>query len=524
MKSLINKYISLAKESLIQREDTSTNRISLLKSWKDRLLEKVEYIESHQIFEDLIFRTIEVYRDNFFKDNYRDIRGGHIEDITAEDRLLENVEYIESHQIVTDMISGTIELYREIRGGHVEDVTADWEILVKTFFRRSGFYIKLSKDEPIDIDLVCHQYDEAFTAKEVPVRYLAPLEFVNFYDVDRLNFPSFSIRRFSPQELSEVINNTVNEVFYPDAIWDFDKLSMFWFIDVVIPKVNTNKLLQTNDYFAYFGNYRHESDNLDPIKDVLKILSLFDWNSIHNDGNCQGFNVPFVSQVDEYFLAYPDSFPIGKKLEMANSYEDFDDDNMHYYHHKIIGREPLILCQLDEKNVNRFIEFVSVVDNQFSDICKKWPFYNNALEFILKAFFHDDFYRPIDQLLWNIVAIEALLGDKGEGLTNRLAARLSRILAKSDDVRDYIKKEFKIIYNLRCNLIHGSSWDEKLDRKYLFLSRNLARKASMKFFYLFAYISTSGQFNPKKHSRKEILSFIDSDLIFDENGLENILR
>ena len=189
---------------------------------------------------------------------------------------------------------------------------------------------------------------------------MAPIEFVDFYDVDRLDFPSFSIRRFSPQELSEVINNSVNEVFYPDAIWDVEKLSMFWFIDVIVPKVSTNKLLQNNDYFAYFGNYRHDPENFDPIKDALKIMALFNWRS------CNGFHVPFLSQVDEYFLAYPDSFPIGIKLEMENSYEDSDDDNMHYYHHKVNSQKPLNLCQLDEENVNRFIEFVHVVDNRIS--------------------------------------------------------------------------------------------------------------------------------------------------------------
>jgi hypothetical protein len=477
MKSLINEYISLARKHLILREETSTNKISLLKSWKDRLLENVEYIESQKIFEDLISGTRELYKDNFFKDSFRGIRGG-----------------------------------------HVEDITADWEFLVRTFFRRSGLYIKLSIDEVIDVDLVCRQYDEAFKAREVSVRYLAPIELVDFFDVERLDFNSFSIRKFSPHELAAILNNTVNEVFYPYAVWDVDRLSMFWFIDVVIPKVIANKLLQTNDYFAYFGNYRHKPENFEPIKNALKILAFFDWNS------CHGFHVPFVSQVDEYFLAYPDSFPIGKKLEMENIYEDVDYEEAHYYHHKTIDQKPYILLQLNKENISQFIDFVSIVDNQISDISKQWPFFNNALEYLLKAFFHDHFYRPMDQMLWNIVAIEALLGEKGGGLTNRLATRLSRILGKSDDERKKIKRMFNRIYELRCNLVHGKSWVEKFDRKYLCESRELARRAIMWFFDLLSYISTTCQFNPKKHFRENILSLIDTHLIFDENELKNSLR
>jgi hypothetical protein len=492
MKSLINKYISLAKESIVQREDTSANKISLLKSWKDRLIEKVEKIESHQFFEDLISITREVYRDNFFEDSYRDIQRVHMEDMV-------------------------VDVERIYRGGDVEDVTADWEFLVKTFFRRSGFYINLSKDEPIDIDLVCRQYDEAFKAKEVPVRYLAPIEFAAFYDVDKLDFPSFSIRRFSPQELSKVINNTVNEVFYPEAIWDVDKLSMFWFIDVIVPKVNTNKLLQNNDYFAYFGNYRHDPENIDPIKDALKIMALFNWES------CNGFHVPFVSQVDKYFLAYPDSFPIGIKLEMDNIYDDLDYEERNYYHHKIISQKPLILCQLGEEKINQFIEIVSVVDNQLSYILNQWPFLNNALEFLLKAFYQDPFYRPMDKMLWNIVTIEALLGEKGDGVTERLASRLCRILGKSDDERKEIKRDFKKIYDLRCSFVHGRSWDEKIDRKYLLQSRDLARRACLWFFFLLSFISTSCQYSPKKHFRENVLSLIDTHLIFDEIELKKSL-
>ena len=46
--------------------------------------------------------------------------------------------------------------------------------------------------------------------------------------------------------------------------------------------------------------------------------------------------------------------------------------------------------------------------------------------------------------------IEALIGEKGKGITARLKGRIAKILGNSD------KKIFEKLYDFRCDLVHGN--------------------------------------------------------------------
>jgi len=51
-----------------------------------------------------------------------------------------------------------------------------WIGYVKTFFRRSGYYIKAFDGEAINPDDAFRQYEEAFQKREMQITYLAPME------------------------------------------------------------------------------------------------------------------------------------------------------------------------------------------------------------------------------------------------------------------------------------------------------------------------------------------------------------
>ena len=82
--------------------------------------------------------------------------------------------------------------------------------------------------------------------------------------------------------------------------------------------------------------------------------------------------------------------------------------------------------------------------------------------YFVKAFFTDSFEKGLEQLLWNITALEALLGEKNDDLTESLARRISTILGTTKKEKKKIKKQFKELYNFRCALVHGIHFKEEI--------------------------------------------------------------
>lgn len=109
--------------------------------------------------------------------------------------------------------------------------------------------------------------------------------------------------------------------------------------------------------------------------------------------------------------------------------------------------------------------------------------------------------------------MEALLGEKADGLTQRLARRTALILSKTREKREKIRKQFKEVYNFRSNLVHGNPFSTKKNKSiyvgHLNNARNIARKSILWF------ISFIDEHSPKNHKsknsiiQKEILTTID---------------
>ena len=82
-----------------------------------------------------------------------------------------------------------------------------------------------------------------------------------------------------------------------------------------------------------------------------------------------------------------------------------------------VGEYPTVAFDLSESETE-FRDFVKNLDALIERINRisQWQFIDVALSFMEKGFTDSG----LEQLLWHITAVEALMGERGSGLTNRL--------------------------------------------------------------------------------------------------------
>jgi hypothetical protein len=121
---------------------------------------------------------------------------------------------------------------------------------------------------------------------------------------------------------------------------------------------------------------------------------------------------------------------------------------------------PAIWIRLSQDQTNRFEEFVQRMEGLFAELQRhqpSWEFLERALAYFMSALQTEG----QDQLLWHITAMEALLGERGEGVTERLARRISTILGSTEGDRKKIRKQFKSLYEFRSDIVHGNKLRKK---------------------------------------------------------------
>ena len=135
-----------------------------------------------------------------------------------------------------------------------------------------------------------------------------------------------------------------------------------------------------------------------------------------------------------------------------------------------------------------------------------------AQNYLIKAFFSAA--DNLEQLLWHITTIEALLGENGNGLSERLRRRIALIFGKTEAERKKIKKDFKKLYDIRSNLVHGNKTKEEVTIRQIYDSRNLARETLLWFLRCFGYINSKIQYiQPTMNIpiREDVLRLLDLD-------------
>ena len=414
-------------------------------------------------------------------------KGGLVEWLNKDDQLRALVKQLEDGHEFSALLEATRSEFRS-DDWHSAKGASWWRDPIRNFFRRTGYYTDtLFKGSDTSRDLF-QRYEEAFQRRSVQTTYLAPMEFVQFAKRE-LKFSGFEIRRFDRKELDKFVGNDVNRVFHPHAVVDTAVLQEYWFIVVKAEEeVRRWGVLTISKEDMGWVSPKY-TDFPPPIERVLAPLVLFDWvgnpqaplTYSGQDGSPFGFNIPFVIPVDDNDLQQPKSAPDCSTLKSYGIKHVDPDTEEEYKGH-------FVVFDLNESRVVAFERCIKRADECLGNLEKKhrdsdstyrdthWPFLKVAIGNLIKAFFTED----LEQLLWHITALEALLGEE-RGIRKSIAKRSAAILGTTKTERKGLKKQFEDLYDLRCALVHGRQFKEDVHRKQLFEARMMAMRVTIWF-------------------------------------------
>jgi len=266
------------------------------------------------------------------------------------------------------------------------------------------------------------------------------------------------------------------------------------------------------------------------IERVLARLVLFDWvgdpqdhlTFSGHDGLPFGFEIPFAFRVDDNDLQRPKSAPDCSTLksygirhvdpeteeEYKGHFVIFDlDESRATAFEQCINRADQCLMHLEKKNHDTELPYLETLDN-------RWPFLKVAIGNLIKAFLTNEY---LEQLLWHVTALEALLGEQGLGLTTSLARRSAAILGRTEKERKTWKKKFagnndNGIYDLRSALVHGRKIKKETSRKQLFEARMMVLRVMVWFVHYLSEIAASineGSWQGDVPKREDFLVLLD---------------
>lgn len=90
------------------------------------------------------------------------------------------------------------------------------------------------------------------------------------FNKEIIDCSTFIIKRFSAEELSELVNNNVNDLFYHQAVWDVDRFSMYWFLEVEGEEdVNPPGTITLDFTDLYYLRRKLVPDEFSPFKPIL---------------------------------------------------------------------------------------------------------------------------------------------------------------------------------------------------------------------------------------------------------------
>ena len=414
---------------------------------------------------------------------------------------------------------------------HSAKASSSWTDPVRIFFRRTGFYTDtFFKDPGRPCDLA-KRYEEAFQRRHVETIYLAPMEFVKFAK-EEMKFPGFEIRKFDRDELDAIVGNDVNRVFFPNAVLNeraLDVLQDYWFIVARAPaEVRPLGLLTISKEDMGWVSQKY-TDFPPAIERALERLVLFNWvgnpkdpsTYSGQDGYRFGFNVPFVLRVDDNDLTMPRSVPVRPTLE---SYTTIGGDP--YTGEEYEGHFGVF--NLNESRVATFEQCIKRADECLGHLRletdnTRWPFLKVAIGNLIKAFFTDG----LEQLLWHITALDALLGEK-HSTREPMARRSAALLGTTKGQKEEIREQFEKLYRLRCDLVHGNQFKKDIHRKQLFEARMIVLQVMIQFVHYLGKIAAEiekGAWKGDIPDREDFLILLDRRIgNAEQNRLQGILK
>jgi virulence-associated protein VapD len=433
------------------------------------------------------------------KGTLRLVRNQAIEVRETIDRLEKSREFSSLVQIMRSTV---------MAAGYHKGNLSFWENAIRSALRRSGVYTRLANSHRVSSKAMLRLLIGLFGRKNRNITYLAPIEYVTL-SAHRISAETFEIRTFSKAELDSLLDISVRQLFYPWAVIDTSVLSDYWFI-VVREKKPIFPIGKINIDLASVGKVSIQYSPYHPLERAIQRLALFDWQPDYTRGNSKkeewqgwlGFHIPFVLKVSDNLLEAPTRAPSLSSLETEPDFDPATGEEL--------GERPAWYINLDEQETEALARCLSTVDKLLGNIRiaeNVWPFISRGLGFLVKGFFE----KGLEQLLWHITVLEALLGEDRAGVTTRLARRIGAILGASEAERKAIRKQFEQLYEFRSNLVHGNQFRKQIWAGHLLEARGLARKTLIWFLYfLNSVLKKSGSREPQGlPKREELLAFID---------------
>ncbi len=358
---------------------------------------------------------------------------------------------------------------------------------LKNFFRRSKLYIKFFENNFEDVDVYFEHLWSGSNGRKVETTSFRLLEGVSFPESD-IDFGKFKIQKFSKSELDKLVDNQLNQIFYPYAELDTKELQNCWFI--------VEKSCKTYPKFEEWPEILDESflvSRTFPDR-TIQLLSLFEWENksfISGDDNDDmilgwlKFLVPWSFHISDDIFKNPSRIQDLPKLPYSPYFDTQGNE---------VGTSPVFYFDLETDDLENLKSIVGKALVFFDSIdlekCK-WTFLSRAMGYFAKAFFTKD---KFEELLWHITVLDILLGEKNRGIVDNIQRRLGIIYGgKYKEEINRVRKEFKKLYDFRSELVHGTSLEKDGKQKKIYFghlksARILARDTLIWFIDTLAFM------------------------------------
>ena len=413
------------------------------------------------------------------------------------DRIRACVEEAEASPLFKTLVDRTKSKF--VGPHHKSTNDSFWLSAVGNWFRNSRYYTNLfGSVAPPDTENLLRSYVGAFARERDVVRWFAPIELVNF--AGPLEFDTFKILVHEADDLRGLLRNDVNELFYPWAVTTLSVLEDYWFVEVQQEKeAHRVGHFELPGWERMFFERRKFSEFPACLESALQKMALFRWipDWFEEDAvNWFGFNVPFAIKVEGSLLRSPARAPELARLDREPIADQEGNE---------VDDRPAIIHDLDEVGTKHFGDFICGLETLWA-LPEKWAFIDLARGYLLKAFLT----KGLEQLLWHITALEALVGEK-EQTVRTLKNRLSCIHGSTEKERKAVKKQVADLYGVRCDLVHGNvRKSEKVDVALLRDARELAR-ATVLWFLKYAAHIRSNMAKDSLPEREDLLAVLDMD-------------
>jgi PAS domain-containing protein len=360
---------------------------------------------------------------------------------------------------------------------HSKWITGQDRIVVGTFLRLSGAYLSLHAGTLPDAAEVARSLRSQLLRSQIEVTHFAPIELVEL-SKNELRFGPFRIEQFSAAELDRLLQNPIRRVFYPWAVVDTRTLEDYSFL-VATETIDVRPPLDLAPLFD--SRVKHTYSDLPGVLErALYPVVLYYWvdrfSSKLKDNRPVKRNadesiilpdIPFFLSSSNYLLDTPHA-ALDLSVLAREPYIDQDGEE--------VGDHPSYAYYFDESDTQELETQLQEFEARLTLIEQHqpaWRFVFTALGFLTKAFRG----RGIEQLLWHVTTIEAVLGQNVDGLTSLLNRRLRAIFGQTDSDRTRIKKQFQALYDFRSDLVHGNTKlaDQEIMSGHLTEARELAR-------------------------------------------------